>query len=588
VLALTPSVRAQETAGPVKHYYNKTSFRIPVVITDKQMTDLTELKLFVRRVPDQWACAETAPATQKSFSFRASADGEYWFNIVTVDKSGVATPENLNATQPALVVVVDTQPPDVELQPISNSGKTYLQCRLTDANPDYKSLKVEYQSADGEWHALEGLANTDGILQVPNPAVLESRLRIRAVDLAGNVTEREIEGNSPRKADQPSAPRTAPAQNTTVADVPPTKDTAVVPSSTLPPPLAKIPEHAAPAGGSDPTLTPLPPAADPLPRRPERIVTNTAEKRPLPVSVFPTDGDMPMPPRPLPTEALARTAVAADGSRPPTLTELPRNTLPAESPRTSPAPELPRASPTELPRAPVSAEAPRQSVAAESPRQRPTTEEAGFSSPVIPIFNSLRCRLDFSLDSAVGNVAEVEVWATTDGGRTWKVIGGSRDGRSPAVVEFPGEGRYGYAFVVKPVAGLSSSLPHVGEPLDGWIEIDTTRPFAELTSVVPGVGQDSGSLVINWAAKDANLGAEPIRLLYATQPGGPWTPIADRVANTGSMRWPLPRDIGPRVWVRMEVRDRAGNMTGCETPQPIPLEGPRAKVRVLGVGPAQN
>jgi hypothetical protein len=38
----------------------------------------------------------------------------------------------------------------------------------------------------------------------------------------------------------------------------------------------------------------------------------------------------------------------------------------------------------------------------------------------------------------------------------------------------------------------------------------------------------------------------------------------------------------------MEVRDRAGNLTGCESPQAIPLEGPRARVRVLNVTPAQN
>ena len=154
------------------------------------------------------------------------------------------------------------------------------------------------------------------------------------------------------------------------------------------------------------------------------------------------------------------------------------------------------------------------------------------------------------------------------------------------MVEFPGDGRYGYAFIVKPVTGLPSGLPKAGEAPDGWLEIDTTRPLAELTGAAPGTGAEAGLLLLTWKASDANFGPEPISIWFANQPAGPWQAISEKLANTGSHRWPLPKGLGPQVWVRLEAKDRAGNVTRVETPGPIQLESPRPRVRILNVGPA--
>ncbi len=597
---------AQESSGPVKHYYNKSSFRIPIVISEQQMTDLSSLKLFVRKNGGEWSCAATAPPTQKTFSYQALDDGEYWFSIATVDKTGAVSPEDMKDCEPALIVVVDTQAPNIDLQPIvGKSGKTYLQCSIRDANPDYKSLKVQYQSKDGQWHDLESLANSTGILQVPEPSVLSGRMHIHAADLAGNLIDREIDADPSRAAEvAASAVATPPSAAPTNIVAPPSTSGSSFASDSnpavppLPPPSGARPKEFPPvSNGGDPVVPPLPEKSDPLPPRPETPLPIPGDARPQPVTLIPNEGYGPTPTPQLPADSAPRSSATVDAPRLPAVTEMSRPALPPEQsrlvlPETSrPAsqPELSRPAVSPDMSQPASINEPlRQANPVETYRQPTYGDQSQFAAPAMPIINSTRCRLEFSLEPSPGGVSEVEVWATMDGARSWKIIGGSRDGRSPATVEFPGEGRYGYAFVVKPISGLASSLPRAGEPLDGWIEIDTTRPFAELTGVAPGVGQDAGALVISWLAKDANLGAEPIRLLYSTQPGGPWLPIADHIANTGSLRWPLPRDIGPRVWIRMEVRDRAGNLTGCETPQPVPLEGPRARVRVLNVTPAQN
>ena len=61
------------------------------------------------------AVATVAPQ-QGEFTYRAGGDGEYWFSIVRIDRDGKATPPSLEAEPPNLIVVVDTQPPEVEVE----------------------------------------------------------------------------------------------------------------------------------------------------------------------------------------------------------------------------------------------------------------------------------------------------------------------------------------------------------------------------------------------------------------------------------------------------------------------------------------
>ena len=76
--------------------------------------------------------------------FRPPQDGEYWFTVVTVDKSGKQNPADLSQETPGLIVVVDRQPPDFEVHPVTSpSSQPLLQCEIHDANPDPTKTRLE-------------------------------------------------------------------------------------------------------------------------------------------------------------------------------------------------------------------------------------------------------------------------------------------------------------------------------------------------------------------------------------------------------------------------------------------------------------
>jgi hypothetical protein len=60
-----------------------------------------------------WQVYKSAATTDKQFMFRAGGDGEYWFAIRTVDRSGRARPPMVSG--PGLRVLVDTKQPVLKL-----------------------------------------------------------------------------------------------------------------------------------------------------------------------------------------------------------------------------------------------------------------------------------------------------------------------------------------------------------------------------------------------------------------------------------------------------------------------------------------
>jgi hypothetical protein len=554
--------------GPKKIYTHSTVFRLPVQIDDRERAGLKELKLYVKAVPGEWACQETAPPAQTSFSFRAPHDGEYWFAFITVDKAGRCVPAHPDAEPPGLIVVVDTVAPDIEVLPLPASNQVYLQCKLHDANPDYRTVKVEYEAmARGTlgWIALEPVPDTPGVFMVPDRNILYGKLQVHAADKAGNRvdkivelavntpkvpatdkgeagSERMIEAavvKSPESVTTPPAMVVPPAATVTPATVAPIVDVPSVPG----PMAAPVRDNQPPASLPRPAAT----SADQLPAIPDPVAASSV---PAPISTV-----------------LMPDSLAAPVSKPATgeKTGSDRSSLPPGPASTPEAVPVPAAA-----------------VVQEPAPSRP---------PLLPrdltLVNSHRCKIDFSVDGVEGSVTKVELWATMDGGKSWQMIGESGDGKSPVQVEFPQDGVYGYSFVVRQAIGAPVSPPNAGDLPDAWIEVDTLKPVAELKGATVGTGADAGCLLITWLAQDKNFGPEPIALFYALQPSGPWYPIADRIANTGSHRWPMPKGLNGRVHIRLQAADRAGNIAICDTPSSISLEA-RPKVKVLNVAPAEK
>jgi hypothetical protein len=221
--------------------------------------------------------------------------------------------------------------------------------------------------------------------------------------------------------------------------------------------------------------------------------------------------------------------------------------------------------------------------AAVPPPAAPTTD------PTVRIVNSKQISLDYDLQEVGPSGVIVELWYTTDG-RNWQKYKEQRDPPKPYVFTFEvnGEGVYGFTLVVRSGVGLGGQPPRVGERPQVWVEVDLTRPEVQVLNVDVGRGTEAGNLTVTWRATDRNLTKQPITLSYTEQPGGPWTPIAANVENTGRYVWRMPSQGVPhKLWVRVEAADRAGNIGAADWGKEVIIDLKVPKVNIIGVAPAK-
>jgi hypothetical protein len=251
----------------------------------------------------------------------------------------------------------------------------------------------------------------------------------------------------------------------------------------------------------------------------------------------------------------------------------PAATDPSGGPAASEVHSTAAAAPAPGPAAPSPVEAHADKIA--SPL--PATQSAPPSRYLI---NSTHATLNYQVEAGGAATGKIEVWLTSPNTRTWRRLAELPDQSRPAEIDLPGEGVFGLSLMAS--TGADSVSPAAGAAPDLWVEVDTTQPQAQLLPVTLDSGAGGDSLVIRWNASDKNLEPRPIHLYYAV-PDGRWQPIAAALANEGIYRWLLPRDLGPVIYVRMEVTDAAGNCCRCEPSQPFTRYAARPKVRVLGI-----
>jgi hypothetical protein len=70
------------------------------------------------------------------------------------------------------------------------------------------------------------------------------------------------------------------------------------------------------------------------------------------------------------------------------------------------------------------------------------------------------------------------------------------------------------------------------------------------------------------------------------RPDGPFSPIAAGLPNTGQYFWEFDPRSPRQIFLRLEVRDDAGNMTIDQLVEPIQVEGLAPKGRIRGFAPA--
>ncbi|MCR4412377.1 MAG: hypothetical protein NUV77_08135 [Thermoguttaceae bacterium] len=498
---------------PTRQAYFSIPFRI-----DPQAgaaSSVTEVHLYVSdNRGATWRLESRVEPAAGAFPFRAPKDGEYWFAIHTLSRSGPLRPPATD--RPGLRVVVDTVPPGLQLQARrGRGGEVSAQWRIDEPNLRRESFLLQYRAGpyqpwqtvavDPAWSDGTGPVWTGEVTWWPQTAFERLEIRAEVSDTAGNtaVSHAQIGTQTETRGDQGTAASHG----------------------------GGGPAGPAPATG---------PGATSARQTGWRSATSSADPDVPPTASGPLAGNARAPDPPRDENPVAIQFSPGSGDRN------------ASSGRAS---------------APAAA--------------------AGLPPGVRPrVVGARRFQLEYDVESVgPSGIARVELWGTRDGGRTWTSFGLDDDRRSPFFVTVNEEGVFGFRVAVQSGAGLGGDPPKSGDPPDLWVAIDLTKPTCRILSAEQAAGPQGGQLIIRWEAADAALAPKPVTLLYGQDRDGPWVPIASGLENSGQYAWTIDRRVPSRVYLRLEVRDEAGNLGIFETREPVSLDQLRPTVRIRQVRP---
>jgi len=592
----------QPAARPKPLPTNRRSFFIPVTV-DRSSREHVPAEVHLLVSADQgktWSTYARQTPDSKGFQFQGRDDGEYWFASRTLDAQGRAKPAG--DVEPELRIVIDSTQPKIELDTaVGASGEAKAAWRISDPNIAFESVRVEYQSGDAlrpSWQTVSVDAADQKLVSgmligsaawSPQTTSRAIDVRIIAHDRAGNVATdtrrvflpRESRVATPRIPEWP--PRVAPQTNDTSS-----------------PSIAGDPftSRQFPAGEtSNETATPS--RAQPGSSSPAATTWPADNKLPASWPNAPSANDkLASKPSTLPTEPLARLPSTVSPPVTDRVVARPSSTGGANSPLIWPGgadrhPESP-AMPSMSATAPRTLPPPLESI----PQPSTPPGNSAWSGDIIdPMAGADRPQLtsskSFSLDYDVDSVGPsgvraVELWVTVDGGRTWEKWGEDEDRRSPFEIQVESERLFGFRMVIVANNGLATRSPEPGDAADIWIAIDGTKPRARLLQASYGQGEHAGQLDIRWEADDEHLGPRPISISFGETADGPFTMLAASLPNSGQYFWTIDPRTPRQLFLRLEVRDDAGNVAMDQTPEQVSLEGlsPKGRIRAISPGSA--
>ncbi|MBL9123412.1 MAG: hypothetical protein JNG90_07245 [Planctomycetaceae bacterium] len=547
-----------------------------------------------------WRVAEQLDPSAERFPFRAERDGEYWFFVRTQDEQGRLQP--VGPPRPELRVIVDTLSPRLKLQQqIGPGGEVTATWQILDQNLKSDSFRLEFQpEGAGTWQAVNVPRDPRGDKKVMDgqvtwwPGASSGKIRVRAnlVDLAGNPAVSQVDVDLDQRTATASPAPTANTDRLTS-----TRPGASAGGSVEE--VAAVPAGPATGTGSTwnpdySTREPFRPGSDlgqvkPLVEAPAAEATVQGEEVPAPppaqsdprgeLTRGPDEGVAPLG-RPVSTgygdSAGYIPRETGDGAPESVEALPPGNTEPIEDRdlRFDDDGTLGDPRGTRVP--------------GEPPEERPAAENAPQGEHVKYV-NALRFELEYDVESVgPAGIGQVELWGTRDGGRSWETYGVDPDNRSPFVVTVDREGMYGFQIVVESGTGLGGLPPKSGDPAEVLIGVDLTAPVVELQGIEQGSDERAGELVIRWEARDALLGQRPVSLAFRDARGGEWATFASGLQNTGRHLWQIDRRVPEQIYLRVEVRDAAGNVAVADSFEPISLDRVRPQGRIRDVRPARD
>jgi hypothetical protein len=234
------------------------------------------------------------------------------------------------------------------------------------------------------------------------------------------------------------------------------------------------------------------------------------------------------------------------------------------------------------------------------PAAVPPMRQARGPLPPVQMVKKRQVTIDYEVTKfGPSGVKSVELYVTRDDGRSWLRCDGEDNinvqvpaeprGTAPSfkrslTVELQADGLYGFYLIVKSGAGLGKPPPQNGIDVPQIrIEVDTTAPKADLFEPRPHPTRRD-SLVLSWTATDNKLGPTPVTLQWAERPDGEWQSIGGgELPNTGEYVWQVPTNVPPHVYLRLLVRDMAGNESVAQTAQPVLVDLNEPEVKPLQI-----
>ncbi len=534
---------AAQTGDPETYFMRVRDLNIPIKIPANGL-EIRQLQLYVSMDQgNSWGLRGRTTPDRQGFPFKAEQDGTYWFKLVTIPKKDTTDPPIVDQSQwpVSYIIVVDTTLPEVRLaDPVRNGDTIKVQWAIKEDYPDPKTFKVEYRTADlttDLWKPVpEAVAGPTGEVSFKPGSNAQVTVRVSVSDKAGNRGQqiKEVPGT---------------VQGLLAGSGP--QGTVDVPLNVTPPP----------PGGNGGQLPPVPnPSGDGQQQGVVQTSTTNSSGNTLP-PITPLNNPPP-PPGPLPSPV--------------------QNTLP----------------PTETLAQTGGVQAP--GVGAMPPH----TPVAGL--PPVVYTHKAALRLEFEV-AKVGpsGLGGVDVYQTLDDGRTWipckitpadvvlPLLGDAQKDINPrgsVTVQLPREEVvYGFYLVVKNGALNGKVGPQPGIDLPQFrVELDTRLPWAQLSKSTKPHPTRHDVVTLYWEARDRNLSATPITLEWSDRRDGGWTFIgAPELPNTPSqIEWQVPQGLPPKVYLRLTVRDLAGNVTVVQRDEPVLIDLSVPEARIVGFSPA--
>ena len=574
--ATAPSSVRNVSATPL-NYFRRRTFAIPFSIGNSANSQI-EVHLYVSNdAGRRWYLIDRQAAAAGNFVFRAPHDGEYWFSSRIVNLK--SAPDKSLPERPELRVIIDTVEPRLRLNVTEGaSGEITTTWQLADQYLRTETFKIEYRVEDSEtWHnvSIEQSArpSQNGTVQGQNtwwPQDSSRWVLVRAEvrDAAGNLatTSQRIHLSSTRKQ---GLAKSASSDRSEV--VVPNKLKSTIPQTAIP-----WQEEADPSHNASVFELPEPQVNhDELVQNSQRAEYPFAEPEVAEFETLPA----PQPasePNSKPSSEDRTAEFSAESQISTKLTRKQKSNTPSTSPRDA-NPYLPVRTTSNSPQE-------KPQLIHESVDVAPQITELNLPVGERPhITNRKKFQLEYDVESAGSpGIAKVELWGTADHGQTWATWSTDTDRISPVEVEIEEEGIYGFRVVITTTNGLAGARPQNGEPADLWIGVDTTEPVANLREIKYGDGDEFGQLVIHWSAQDLHLAARPVTLIYSESANGPWHPIASGLPNTGRYSWETDASLPQSVFLRIEIRDEAGNEGTDQSSHPIRIPDRVPKGRIRG------